>query len=61
MLIYKFSTEQPYEHQIELAWSASLVLVVLVLGLNLAGQALAGKSNAKQDGLPGQEKRQKVK
>jgi phosphate transport system permease protein len=37
VLIYNFSG-MPAENQIELAWSASLVLVLLVLALNLVGQ-----------------------
>ena len=39
VLIYNFSG-MPFENQIELAWAASLVLVLLVLALNLIGQIL---------------------
>ncbi len=39
VLIYNFSNE-PYPNQIEIAWSASLVLVVMVLILNLGSQLL---------------------
>ncbi|HLN31327.1 MAG TPA: phosphate ABC transporter permease PstA [Gemmataceae bacterium] len=38
VLIYNFS-KSPFENQKEIAWAASLVLVLLVLGLNLSGQA----------------------
>jgi phosphate transport system permease protein len=37
VLIYNFSRE-PYPNLIEIAWSASLVLVLIVLGLNVAAQ-----------------------
>jgi phosphate transport system permease protein len=40
VLIYKFSA-YPYENQLEIVWSASLVLVTIVLILNIAGQVLA--------------------
>ena len=40
VLIYNFSSS-PFDNQIELAWAAALVLVILVLAVNLAGQALA--------------------
>jgi phosphate transport system permease protein len=40
VLIYNYSSS-PFDNQIELAWAAALVLVVLVLAVNLAGQALA--------------------
>jgi phosphate transport system permease protein len=40
VLIYDFSSS-PFPNQIEIAWSASLVLVVIVLTLNLAAQVLA--------------------
>jgi phosphate transport system permease protein len=43
VMIYNFSSS-PFENQIELAWAAALVLVVLVLGFNIIGQALAGRS-----------------
>jgi phosphate transport system permease protein len=44
VLIYNFSGS-PFENQIQLAWTAALVLVGLVLVANLAGQALARKYN----------------
>jgi len=37
VLIYDFSG-QPYPNLIGFAWSASLVLVLIVLGLNVASQ-----------------------
>jgi phosphate transport system permease protein len=37
VLIYEFSG-QPFENQIEIAWAASLVLVVIVLVTNILGQ-----------------------
>lgn len=40
VLIYNFAG-QPFDNQIELAWSAALVLVLLVLVLNLLGQRLS--------------------
>lgn len=40
VLIYNFSSS-PFDNQIDLAWAAALVLVVLVLAVNLCGQALA--------------------
>jgi phosphate transport system permease protein len=39
VLIYEFATS-PFENQIEIAWAASLVLVIIVLCVNLTGQAL---------------------
>jgi phosphate transport system permease protein len=43
VLIYNFSG-QPFENQQELAWAAALVLVLMVLAFNLAGQALSSRS-----------------
>jgi phosphate transport system permease protein len=43
VLIYNFSS-MPFENQIEMAWAAALVLVLLVLALNLAGQAISRRS-----------------
>lgn len=40
VLIYNFAG-QPYDNQIELAWSAALVLVLLVLVVNLVGQRIS--------------------
>jgi phosphate transport system permease protein len=40
VLIYNFAG-MPFENQVELAWAAALVLVLMVLGANLAGQSLA--------------------
>ena len=40
VLIYNYSG-MPFENQIELAWAASLVLVVLVMLFNAAGRALS--------------------
>jgi phosphate transport system permease protein len=43
VMIYNFSGS-PFENQIALAWTAALVLVVMVLIFNVIGQALAGRS-----------------
>jgi phosphate transport system permease protein len=43
VLIFNFSG-RPYENQIELAWTASLVLVLMVLALNILGQLFSRKS-----------------
>jgi phosphate transport system permease protein len=43
VLIFDFSSS-PYTNQVEIAWSASLVLVVAVLAMNLIGQALIQRS-----------------
>jgi phosphate transport system permease protein len=43
VLIYNFSSS-PFDNQIQLAWAAAFVLVVLVLLTNLAGQFLARRS-----------------
>src|SRR5262245_19334884 len=40
VLIYNFAG-MPFDNQIELAWAAALVLVLIVLALNIAGQALS--------------------
>jgi phosphate transport system permease protein len=40
VLIYNFAG-QPYDNQLELAWAAALVLVLLVLVVNLLGQRLS--------------------
>lgn len=40
VLIYNFAS-MPFENQVELAWAAALVLVLLVLATNLLGQALS--------------------
>ena len=42
VLIYNFSGV-PFDNQVELAWAAALVLVLLVLGMNLIGQAISGR------------------
>lgn len=44
VLIYNFSG-MPYENQIELAWTASLVLVALVLALNIISRAIGQRRN----------------
>ena len=46
VLIYSFS-KSPFENQQEIAWAASLVLVLFVLALNLGGQALSRRGNRK--------------
>lgn len=43
VLIFNFSGS-PDDNQIELAWSASLVLVMIVLVLNLVGQAISRRA-----------------
>jgi phosphate transport system permease protein len=40
VLIYNFAG-MPFQNQVELAWAAALVLVLLVLVINLSGQALS--------------------
>jgi phosphate transport system permease protein len=42
VLIYNFAGS-PFENQIELAWAAALVLVLMVLAANLVGQSLSRK------------------
>ena len=39
VLIYNFSG-MPFENQIELAWAASLVLVLLVLAINIISRLI---------------------
>jgi len=46
VLIYNFSSS-PFDNQIELAWAAALVLVILVLLVNLAGQALSRRASVR--------------
>lgn len=45
VLIYNFAAV-PFDNQIELAWAAALVLVLIVLFTNLAGQALSRRREA---------------
>jgi phosphate transport system permease protein len=40
VLIYNFAS-MPFQNQVELAWAAALILVLLVLGANLLGQSLS--------------------
>jgi phosphate transport system permease protein len=40
VLIYNFAS-MPFQNQVELAWAAALVLVLLVLAANLTGQMLS--------------------
>ncbi|MEI9979683.1 MAG: phosphate ABC transporter permease PstA [Edaphobacter sp.] len=42
VLIYNFSA-MPFANQVELAWAAALVLVILVLVVNLIGQSFSGR------------------
>jgi phosphate transport system permease protein len=42
VLIYNFSAV-PFQNQIELAWAAALILVLVVLTVNLIGQSLSRK------------------
>lgn len=44
VLIYNYSGS-PFENQINLAWAAALVLVILVLLANIAGQSLAKRAD----------------
>jgi phosphate transport system permease protein len=46
VLIFDFSAS-PFSNQIEIAWAASLVLVMLVLVLNLGGQYLMARQRKK--------------
>jgi phosphate transport system permease protein len=41
VLIYNFSG-MPFKNQVELAWAAALVLVILVLITNLIGRSFSG-------------------
>jgi phosphate transport system permease protein len=43
VVIYNFSGS-PFDNQIALAWSAALILVVIVLVVNVGGQIVAGRS-----------------
>ena len=43
VLIYKFSGSS-FDNQVEMAWAAALVLVVLVLAINLIGQAFSRRN-----------------
>ena len=43
VLIYNFSGS-PFDNQVELAWAASLVLVVIVLVMNLTGQLVTARA-----------------
>jgi phosphate transport system permease protein len=40
VLIYNFAG-MPFQNQVELAWAAALVLVLLVLVINLIGQSFS--------------------
>jgi phosphate transport system permease protein len=42
VLIYNFAG-MPFQNQVELAWAAALVLVLLVLVTNLIGQSLSNR------------------
>ena len=42
VLIYNFAG-MPFANQLELAWAAALVLVLLVLGTNIIGQSLSSR------------------
>jgi phosphate transport system permease protein len=44
VLIYNFSGS-PFDNQLTLAWTAALVLVVIVLVFNIIGQSLASRSS----------------
>jgi len=42
VLVYNFAS-MPFQNQVELAWAAALVLVMLVLAANLIGQSLSSR------------------
>ena len=42
VLIYNFAG-MPFQNQVELAWAAALVLVLIVLSANIAGQSLSSR------------------
>jgi phosphate transport system permease protein len=42
VLIYNFAS-MPFKNQVELAWAAALVLVLMVLAANLVGQSLSSR------------------
>jgi phosphate transport system permease protein len=42
VLIYNFAG-MPFQNQVELAWAAALVLVLMVLGANIIGQSLSSR------------------
>ena len=44
VLIYNFST-MPFEHQVKMAWTASLVLVLLVTATNVTAQLVFSKKH----------------
>jgi phosphate transport system permease protein len=44
VLIYNFAG-MPFQDQVELAWAAALVLVLLVLAANLIGQSFSNRQN----------------
>ncbi|GAA4448787.1 phosphate ABC transporter permease PstA [Novipirellula rosea] len=45
VFIYNFSG-MPFENQIEMAWAASLILVLMVLTINIFGQIISSRSKA---------------
>ena len=47
VLIYNFSS-MPFDNQIEMAWAAALVLVLLVLTANLIGQGFSRRGGQQQ-------------
>lgn len=44
VLIYNFST-LPFEHQVEMAWTASLVLVLMITAANISAQLVFSKKS----------------
>ncbi len=46
VFIYNFSG-MPFENQIEMAWAASLILVMLVLAINITGQVISSRSQTR--------------
>jgi phosphate transport system permease protein len=37
----------PFENQIEMAWAASLILVLMVLAINITGQVISSRSQTR--------------
>ena len=46
VLIFNFS-KSPFQNQQDIAWAASLVLVLIVLALNLGGQILSRRASGR--------------
>lgn len=46
VFIYNFSG-MPFENQIEMAWAASLILVLMVLAINITGQVISHRAKSR--------------